>query len=52
MITRGRITAGPADVPLELSECDSIRFDGSRPHVYQGHTQRNRAVLLMFHTEG
>jgi transcriptional regulator with XRE-family HTH domain len=52
VLTRGRITAGPAGCPPELSEGDSIRFDGSRPHVYQGHTQRNRAVLLMFHSEG
>jgi transcriptional regulator with XRE-family HTH domain len=52
VLTSGRISVGPADAPPELSEGDSILFDASRTHVYQGHDKDNHAVLLMFHAEG
>ncbi|WP_214409301.1 helix-turn-helix domain-containing protein [Sphaerisporangium fuscum] len=51
VITEGRVTTGPADAPAELSEGDSVRFDAARPHLYQGHDARNRAVLLMLHRD-
>ena len=51
VVAEGRITAGPADAPEELTEGDSIRFDAAHPHVYRGHAARNRAVLLMLHDE-
>ncbi|KAA2252692.1 helix-turn-helix domain-containing protein [Solihabitans fulvus] len=51
VLTRGRVTTGPVDAPAELTEGDSIRFDAGRPHLYQGHTGDNRAVLLMVHPE-
>lgn len=51
VLTGGRITAGPADAPVDLSEGDSLRFEASRPHVYRGHDERNRAVLLMLHPD-
>ncbi|GLY72227.1 DNA-binding protein [Actinoallomurus iriomotensis] len=51
VLTRGRVTSGPADAPVELGEGDSIRFDAARPHVYRGHDRDNRAVLLMLHPE-
>ena len=51
VLTRGRIATGPADAPVDLGEGDSIRFDAARPHVYQGRTGDDRAVLLMLHPE-
>jgi transcriptional regulator with XRE-family HTH domain len=52
VITRGRVTTGPADTPTELAEGDSILFDAARPHLYRGHTEGNSAVLLMLHPDG
>lgn len=51
ILTHGSITTGPADATATLAEHDSIRFGANRPHQYQGHEQRNRAVLLMLHPE-
>lgn len=51
ILTHGSVTTGPADATATLAERDSIRFDANRPHQYQGHGQRNRAVLLMLHPE-
>ncbi|MEW2354892.1 XRE family transcriptional regulator [Spirillospora sp. NPDC029432] len=51
VVTRGSVTAGPAASPADLAERDSIRFDAARPHLYQGHAEHNRAVLLMVHPE-
>lgn len=48
--TAGRIETGPADAPTRLAVGDSIRFDASRAHVYQGLEATNRAVLLMIHS--
>jgi hypothetical protein len=52
VLTRGRVTTGPEGAPIKLGEGDSVRFDAARPHVYQGHDDRNSAVLLMLHPEG
>lgn len=51
MLTQGRVTIGPTGSPTDLTEGDSIRFDGARPHVYRGHAEYNRAILLMMHPE-
>jgi transcriptional regulator with XRE-family HTH domain len=51
VLTHGRITTGPADTPTDLAARDSIRFDAARPHVYHGHAQHNRAILLMLHRD-
>ncbi|WP_093170066.1 helix-turn-helix domain-containing protein [Sinosporangium album] len=51
VVTRGRLTTGPADSPTDLAEGDSIRFDAAHPHLYRGRSARNRAVLLMVHPE-
>jgi transcriptional regulator with XRE-family HTH domain len=52
VVTRGHVSTGPAEAPAELAERDSIRFAAARPHLYQGHDQDNRAVLLMLYPEG
>ena len=51
VVTDGRVTTGPADAATALDAGDSIRFDAARPHVYEGHGPRNRALLLMLHPE-
>ncbi|MFD0692251.1 helix-turn-helix domain-containing protein [Actinomadura fibrosa] len=51
VLTRGRVTIGPADALADLTEGDSIRFDAARPHQYRGHAAHNRAVLLMVHPD-
>ncbi|MEU6037578.1 XRE family transcriptional regulator [Actinomadura sp. NPDC047616] len=51
VLTRGRVTTGPADSPTDLAEGDSIRFDAARPHLYRGRAKQNRAVLLMVHPD-
>lgn len=51
VLTRGRMAAGPADGAPELSAGDSILFDASQRHVYQGRDEDNHAVLLMFHSD-
>ncbi|GAB3984744.1 hypothetical protein GCM10029978_095270 [Actinoallomurus acanthiterrae] len=51
VVTDGRVTTGPADAATPLDAGDSIRFDAARPHVYEGHGPRNRALLLMLHPE-
>jgi transcriptional regulator with XRE-family HTH domain len=52
VITRGRVTTGPADAPATLGEGDSVRFGAALPHLYRGGDQHNRAVLLMLYPEG
>lgn len=49
LVTAGRIETGPIADRRELSSGDSIRFDATRPHVYRGLDESNRAVLLMVH---
>ena len=51
VVTRGELTAGPADDPVELAEAESVRFDASRDHVYQARRPGTRAVLLMLHPD-
>lgn len=51
VVSRGRVTTGPADQPADLGERDSIRFEAARPHLYRGQAPDSRAVLLMLHPE-
>lgn len=51
VLSRGRVTTGPAESPIELAAGDSVHFDAAHPHTYQGHHRNNRAVLLMLHPE-
>lgn len=51
VVTEGRIGIGPEDAPADLAAGDSIRFEAARPHVYQGHAEHNRAVLIMLYPE-
>lgn len=51
MVTSGGLTTGPAEAPVELGTGDSVCFDGDRPHLYQGRTGADRAVLVMVYPE-
>lgn len=51
VLTSGGLTTGPADAPVELEAGDSVRFDAARPHLYQGRTGADRAVLVMVYPE-
>lgn len=50
-ITRGAVRTGPADAPVDLADGDSIRFDASRPHLYQGTAPDSRGILVMCYPE-
>jgi transcriptional regulator with XRE-family HTH domain len=51
VVTSGRVTTGPSHAPITLAKGDSVRFHAARPHTYRGHTQNDRAVLLMVYPE-
>jgi transcriptional regulator with XRE-family HTH domain len=49
VVTAGRIETGPTTAAQELAAGDSVHFDASRPHLYRGRDEANRAILLMIH---
>lgn len=49
ILTAGRLRAGPAGQPVELSAGDFVRFPGDVPHLYQAIGAPAHGVLVMSH---
>jgi transcriptional regulator with XRE-family HTH domain len=50
IVTSGGVRAGLGARAVDLAPGDSIRHDAAHPHVYQGLTDDNRALLLMIYS--
>jgi transcriptional regulator with XRE-family HTH domain len=49
ILTAGRLRAGPAAQPVELSAGDFVRFPGDVPHLYQAIGGPAHGILVMSH---
>jgi transcriptional regulator with XRE-family HTH domain len=49
ILTAGRLRAGPAGHPVELSAGDFVRFPGDVPHLYQAIGAPAHGILVMSH---
>jgi transcriptional regulator with XRE-family HTH domain len=49
IVAQGRVSAGPADGPVELEPGDYVAFPGDVPHVYAALTPGTWVVLVMEH---
>ncbi|GAA4847867.1 helix-turn-helix domain-containing protein [Saccharopolyspora rosea] len=49
VVTAGRLSAGPADSPVDLSVGDYVSFSGDVPHCYEALEPGTTAVLVMEH---
>jgi transcriptional regulator with XRE-family HTH domain len=49
VVAAGRLSAGPADGPIELAAGDYASFRGDIPHSYEALTPGTWAVLIMEH---
>jgi transcriptional regulator with XRE-family HTH domain len=47
LVADGRMTAGPADAPVELAAGDFLRYPADRPHVYEARGGACTGVLLV-----
>jgi transcriptional regulator with XRE-family HTH domain len=47
LVTSGRMRAGPADEPVELSPRDFVRYPADRAHVYNAVDGRCTGILLV-----
>lgn len=51
VVTQGRVATGPDDGQVELATGDSVHFDASSRHSYEGIGEDNRALLVMIYPD-
>jgi quercetin dioxygenase-like cupin family protein len=49
IVSTGRVLAGPADDPVELSPGDYLSYPGDIPHIYQALLPDSVTVMVMEH---